>query len=141
MWREQRVQATLQSQSERGMFRLLLLVLLLTSSLQLLLLCSAGDTDATVMLYHKIRVEPERKKYIWNPFPGFCGPNATTVRCGGVCPETCSFKSSRCSSHCGVPCVCRSDYVFSVPLLRCILRKDCPDIGSQQKVDMRRVFQ
>lgn len=133
--RVQRVQPSLQSQSERGMLRLLLLVLLLQ------LLCSADDMESPVMIYHKFRLEPDRKKYIWNPFPGFCGPNATMVRCGGVCPETCSFKSSRCTAHCGVPCKCKSGYVFSAPLLKCILRSDCPALWSQQHVDMHRVFQ
>lgn len=132
---EPRVQVSLQSHSERAMFRLLLFV-----SLLLLVSCSAHDTEQHVMLHHRTQLEPERDKYIWNPFPASCGPNATAVRCGGVCPETCDYKSSRCTGHCGVPCVCRSGYVFSVPLLKCILRSDCAG-GQQQQVAMHRVFQ
>lgn len=131
---EPRVQPSLQLQSERGMFRLLLLVSLL------LLVTSARDTEHHVMLHHRTQLEPERDKYIWNPFPASCGPNATAVRCGGVCPETCDYKSSRCTGHCGVPCVCRPGYVFNVQLLKCIRRSDCTG-GQQQQVAMHRVFQ
>ncbi|XP_030563419.1 accessory gland protein Acp62F-like [Drosophila novamexicana] len=106
--------------------------------LRLLLLIYCG---ALAVVMHHDNPEPDRHNYIWNPFSAFCGPNATSVRCGGVCPETCSHKSGSCSHHCGVPCVCKSGYVFSVSLLKCIRRSDCPPGVQQQEVQTHRVFQ
>ncbi|XP_034109625.1 accessory gland protein Acp62F-like [Drosophila nasuta] len=112
----------------------------------LLLLCwwlnySTLADEVYETLHHYTNPEPDRKNFIWNPFPGFCGRNATAVNCGGVCPETCAYKSLKCLPHCGVPCVCRSGYVFSESLLKCILRSDCPTNVQQQEVQTHRVFQ
>ncbi|XP_034476658.1 accessory gland protein Acp62F-like [Drosophila innubila] len=93
------------------------------------------------VLHHYTNPDSERKNFIWNPFPGFCGPNATTVICGGVCPETCAYKSLNCLPHCGVPCICRTGYVFSEILLECILRSECPTDVQQKLVQIHRVFQ
>ncbi|EDV98379.1 GH23083 [Drosophila grimshawi] len=96
---------------------------------------------ANVVLDDYTNPNPERRKLIWNPFPDSCGHNATSVRCGGVCHETCTYKSISqfCVYACGVPCICNPGYIFSEQDLRCILRSDCPP-GVQQLVDWHRVF-
>uniref|UniRef100_G2J600 FI15785p1 n=2 Tax=Drosophila melanogaster TaxID=7227 RepID=G2J600_DROME len=97
--------------------------------------------DEDHILNHDVDPDPGRMKYIWNPFSGFCGENATMVRCAGVCPETCAFKSLKCPKYCGVNCVCKPDYVFNENLQLCILKTDCPLDIKQLVVETHRVFQ
>jgi len=99
------------------------------------------EMQLTVMSAHPSSLGPGREKYIWNPFPGFCGENATKARCAGVCPETCAFKSLKCPNYCGVNCICKPDYVFDEKLQLCILKSDCPQDIKQEVVETHRVFQ
>lgn len=101
----------------------------------------AESLPLETILSHDKNPDPTREKYIWNPFPGNCGLNASMVPCAGVCPETCSFKSEKCPQYCGVNCECNDGYVFSESLLKCILRQDCPINIPQQVVETYRVFQ
>ncbi|XP_052839420.1 accessory gland protein Acp62F [Drosophila gunungcola] len=117
-----------------------LLCLLLLPAFLIKSVMSTGFAQEHI-LNHEVDPDPDRVKYIWNPFPGFCGENATMMRCAGVCPETCAFKSLKCPSFCGVNCVCKPDYVFDEKLQLCILKSDCsPDI-KQKIVQTYRVFQ
>ncbi|XP_068147765.1 uncharacterized protein [Drosophila tropicalis] len=94
------------------------------------------------IIHHLTDPDPQRHNYIWNPFPGLCGPNATRVICGGVCPETCQYKSLYCVSYCGVPCKCKRGFIFNELSLQCILRSDCPShVGPQKLIGTHRVFQ
>ncbi|XP_017108280.2 accessory gland protein Acp62F [Drosophila bipectinata] len=115
-------------------------LLLLLPAIYIPTLMSDSWSSETV-LSHKLDPDPNREKFIWNPFPGNCGLNASMVRCAGVCPETCRFKSQKCPQYCGVNCKCKSGYVFSDNLLKCILRQDCPSHIQQQVVETHRVFQ
>ncbi|XP_022230787.1 accessory gland protein Acp62F-like [Drosophila obscura] len=120
---------------------MMLRVSLLLWLLLLLLPALVVVMEMSKVLVHESIPDPDRDKYIWNPFPGFCGPNATMVHCGGVCPETCLFQSLSCPTHCGVPCQCKPGYVFAESQLLCILRSDCSPHDQQQKVATHRVFQ
>ncbi|XP_016992676.2 zonadhesin [Drosophila takahashii] len=116
------------------------LFLLLLSALFVNSVMTTGFAEETV-LNHEVDPDPGRVKYIWNPFPGFCGENASMVRCAGVCPETCAFKSAKCPKYCGVNCVCKPGYVFNEDLQLCILKSECPQDIKQEVVETHRVFQ
>ncbi|XP_037717863.1 uncharacterized protein LOC119552139 [Drosophila subpulchrella] len=116
------------------------LSLLLLPALFINSVMTTGFAEETV-LNHDDDPDPGREKYIWNPFPGFCGENATRARCAGVCPETCAFKSLKCPNYCGVNCICKPDYVFDEKLQLCILKSDCPQDIQQEVVETHRVFQ
>ncbi|XP_017024630.1 uncharacterized protein [Drosophila kikkawai] len=122
------------------MARLLFSLSLLLPAALFMKMVMVTSFDETV-LHHKVDPDPDREKYIWNPFPGLCGENATVKRCAGVCPETCAFKSQKCVSFCGVNCVCKPGYVFEENLELCILRTECPKGLRQQVVETHRVFQ
>ncbi|XP_039483829.1 uncharacterized protein LOC120446757 [Drosophila santomea] len=115
------------------------LCLLLLPALLMISVTSTDDEDH--ILDHDVDPDPGRMKYIWNPFLGFCGENASIMRCAGVCPETCAFKSLKCPKFCGVNCVCKPNYVYDEKLQLCILKSDCPQDVKQQVVESHRVFQ
>ncbi|XP_016988785.1 accessory gland protein Acp62F [Drosophila rhopaloa] len=122
------------------MFWLTSLCLLLLPALLLKSVMATGFAEEQV-LHHEVDPDPSRVKYIWNPFPGFCGENASMMRCAGVCPETCAFKSLKCPSFCGVDCICNPGYVFNESLQLCILKSDCSQVIKQEVVETHRVFQ
>ncbi|XP_020805752.1 uncharacterized protein LOC110182104 [Drosophila serrata] len=123
------------------MARVLFSLCLLLPAVLFMKMVMATSFDEEVVLHHEKDPDPDREKYIWNPFPGFCGVNATMQRCAGVCPETCAFKSLKCATYCGVNCVCKPGYIFEEDLQLCILRKECPQGTTQQVVETHRVFQ
>ncbi|XP_017044582.1 uncharacterized protein LOC108090424 [Drosophila ficusphila] len=122
------------------MIELKFLYLLLLPAVFMISLMTTGFAEEHI-LSHEGDPDPGRMKYIWNPFPGICGENASMARCAGVCPETCAFKSLKCPSYCGVNCKCKPGYVFDEKLLLCVLKSDCPQDIEQQVVDTHRVFQ
>ncbi|XP_017124611.1 accessory gland protein Acp62F [Drosophila elegans] len=118
-------------------FKLLCLLLLPAFLIRTVMSTGFGN----YIINHEVDPDPDRVKYIWNPFPAFCGENATMMRCAGVCPETCAFKSLKCHRFCGVNCICKPDYVFDEKLQLCILKSDCAQDIKQQVVQIHRVFQ
>ncbi|XP_017078442.1 accessory gland protein Acp62F [Drosophila eugracilis] len=115
-------------------------LLLLLPALLMISVRATGIPEQTV-INHEVDPDPGRVNYIWNPFPVLCGQNASMVRCAGVCPETCAFKSLKCPTYCGVNCKCKPEYVFNEKQELCILKTDCPQDVTQEVVETHRVFQ
>ncbi|EDW91879.2 uncharacterized protein LOC6531364 [Drosophila yakuba] len=80
------------------------------------------------------------EQYIKQPFLFGCCHNSTNVRCAGVCPETCEYRSKYCVPLCGPPCRCKRGYVYNIPQRGCTLRSDCPKGIVQSKNGIYRVF-